>query len=252
VSAPLEAPPRRRGIVIPIIFVLVSVTGLIWLGTWQLERLRWKEGLIADLESKLSAKPVELPPRERWSHLSAAGDEFRRVAFPAEFLPDQEALVYSSGSSLRPDAAGPGYWIFSLARLLGGSVVVVNRGFVPDGKQDSKTRAEGQPKGVVEIVGVMRWPETRGQFTPADEPAKNLWFARDPASMAVAKKWGTIAPFYIDQEAPPAPGGWPKVGPLKASLPNNHLQYAVTWYGLALVVLISAAFFLRVRRRAAT
>jgi surfeit locus 1 family protein len=251
-SAPAETPPRRRGIVIPMLFVLVSVAGLICLGTWQLERLQWKEGLIADLESKLSAKPADLPPRERWPKLSAAQDEFRRVAFPAEFLPDQEALVYSSGSSLRPDAAGPGYWIFSPARLLGGSVVLVNRGFVPDGKQDPKTRAEGQPKGVVEVVGAMRWPEPRGQFTPADEPAKNLWFARDPASMAAEKHWGMIAPFYIDQEAPPAPGGLPKVGPLKASLPNNHLQYAVTWYGLALVVLISAIFYLRARRRGAT
>lgn len=246
-SAP-EAPARRRGIIIPLIFVLVSVAGLIWLGTWQLERLHWKEGLIAELESKLSAKPTDLPPRERWARLPAAENEFRRVAFPAEFLPGEEALVYSSGSLLRPDAKGPGYWVFSPARLLGGSVVVVNRGFVPEGKQDPKTRAEGVPKGVIEIVGAMRWPGARGEFTPADEPAKNLWFARDIASMAAEKKWGTVAPFYVDQEAPPALGGFPKVGPLTPSLPNSHLQYAVTWYGLALVVLISALFFLRARR----
>jgi surfeit locus 1 family protein len=85
-------------------------------------------------------------------------------------------------------------------------------------------------------------------FTPPDQPAKSLWFARDPAAMAAAKNWGATAPFYIDQEAPPAPGGLPKVGALKPSLPNNHLQYAVTWYGLALVMLISALFFWRSRR----
>ena len=65
-----------------------------------------------------------------------------------------------------------------------------------------------------------------------DEPAKNLWFARDPAAMAKAKNWGTVAPFYVDQEAPLVPGGLPHVGPLKVNLPNNHLGYAVTWYGL--------------------
>ncbi len=70
--------------------------------------------------------------------------------------------------------------------------------------------------------------------------------------MAKAKNWGTVAPFYVDQEAPAAPGGLPKVGPLKASLPNNHLQYAVTWYGLALVVFISGLVFLIVRRREAS
>jgi len=139
--------------------------------------------------------------------------------------------------------------VFSPARLAGGSLVVVNRGFVPEGKQSPDTRREGQPSGVVDIVGVMRWPESRGAFTPKDEPEKNLWFDRDPPAMATAKHWGTIAPFYVDMEAPPASGGLPKVGPLRASLPNNHLQYAVTWYGLATVTLVAALFFWRSRRR---
>lgn len=243
-----QAEPRRRGFVLFAFFVLAALGALVALGTWQLERLSWKEALIAELESKLSAKPTDLPARERWSQLNAAADEFRRVAFPAEFL-GEEALVYSAGSALRPDASGPGYWVFSPARLTGGSLVVVNRGFVPEGKQDPKTRPQGQPQGVVEVVGAMRWPEQRGTFTPNDNPEKNLWFARDPAGMAAAKGWGTIAPFYVDQEAPAASGGLPKVGPLKASLPNNHLQYAVTWYGLALVTLISAILLWRSRRR---
>jgi surfeit locus 1 family protein len=245
-----HAGPHRRGIVIPIVFTLVVVAVLGALGTWQLERQAWKEGLIAELEDKLSAAPVVLPPRERWPQLSAEQDEFRRVRFSGEFL-DQEALVYTSGSAIRPDVAGPGYWVLSPARLADGSLVVVNRGFAPEGKQDPNTRREGQPHGVAEIVGAMRWPEARGMFTPNDAPAKNLWFVRDPAGIAAAKGWGAVAPFYIDQEAPPAPGGLPKVGPLKPSLPNNHLQYAVTWYGLALVVLISGIVFVRTRRREA-
>jgi surfeit locus 1 family protein len=249
VKAP--AKPRRGRFVLFALLIVVILGVLVALGTWQLERLAWKEGLIASLDTKLSAQPTDLPPRERWTQLDAAKDEFRRVAFPAEFLAGEEALVYSSGSALRPDATGPGYWVFSPARLTGGSLVVVNRGFVPEGKQNPDTRREGQRSGVVNIVGVMRWPEQRGAFTPKDEPEKGLWFDRDPAAMAAARQWGTIAPFYVDMEAPPANGGLPKVGPLKASLPNNHLQYAVTWYGMAAVIVIAALFFWRARRRGA-
>ena len=244
----VQAGPRRRGIAVPIIFILASVVALVALGTWQLERKSWKGGLIAELEEKLAAPPVAVPLRERWQQLTTAKDEFRRVKFPAEFL-DQEALVYTSGSAIRPDVSSPGYWVLAPARLSDGSVIVVNRGFVPEGKKDPKTRPEGQPRGVAEVVGAMRWPEPRGLFTPNDTPAKNLWFARDPVAIAAARGWGSVAPFYIDQEAPAVPGGLPKVGPLKPSLPNNHLQYAVTWYGLALVVLISGILFVHSRRR---
>jgi surfeit locus 1 family protein len=249
VRAPAEAAPRPRGFVLFALLVLIVLGTLVALGTWQLERKGWKEALVAELDRKLAAPPAELPPRERWPKLDAATDEFRRVTFAAEFIPGEEALVYSSGSSLRPDVTGPGYWVFAPARVADGSIIVVNRGFVPEGRQDPSTRAEGKPSGAVQIVGAMRWPEARGMFTPPDQPAKSLWFARDPAAMAAAKNWGAIAPFYVDQEAPPAHGSLPKVGPLKPSLPNNHLQYAVTWYGLALVMLISALFFWRSRRR---
>jgi len=249
VTAP--AVPRRRSLVLPVILVIGALGALVWLGTWQIERKAWKEALIANLESRLSAPPAHLPPRERWKQLDAATDEFTRVSFQATFVPGAQALVYSSGSNLRPDVTGPGYWVFSPARLSGGSLVVVNRGFVPEGRQDATTRAEGEPEGVVDIVGVMRWPEPRGTFTPNDEPQKSLWFVRDPAAMAAAKNWGTIAPFYIDQEAPQAEGGLPRVGPLKVNLPNNHLQYAVTWYGLAAVLLVASLLFLRSWRREA-
>jgi surfeit locus 1 family protein len=139
--------------------------------------------------------------------------------------------------------------VFSPARLSGGSLVVVNRGFVPEGRQDLKTRPDGEPEGVADIVGVMRWPEPRGAFTPNDEPGKSLWFARDPAAMAAAKGWGDVAPFYIDQEAPAPAGGLPRAGPLKVNLPNNHLQYAVTWYGLAAVLVVASLLFWRSWRR---
>jgi len=108
VKAPAEPKPRRGGFVLFAFFILIALGVLVALGTWQLDRKAWKEALIAELDAKLAGKPTDLPARERWQRLAAATDEFRRVAFPAEFLPGQEALVYSSGSSLRPDTAGPG------------------------------------------------------------------------------------------------------------------------------------------------
>jgi surfeit locus 1 family protein len=90
--------------------------------------------------------------------------------------------------------------------------------------------------GTIDIVGVMRWPEQRGTFTPADDPQGNVWYMRDPVGMAAVKKWATNAPFYIDQEAPVPPGGLPKPGKLDVQLTDNHLQYALTWFGLALAL----------------
>jgi surfeit locus 1 family protein len=132
---------------------------------------------------------------------------------------------------------------------VGEGVVVVNRGFVPEGRQDAATRAQGQPPGAVDIVGVLRWPEASGLFTPAGDPARNLWFARDPAEIARGKNWGAVAPFYVEQEAPVPPGGLPQPGALTVQLPNDHLQYAITWYGLAAVLLGVFGFWLRGRLR---
>jgi surfeit locus 1 family protein len=228
----------HRGLLFPSLAALVALAVLVSLGTWQLERKVWKEGLIATLIERLAAPATDLPPRTLWSGLTAATDEFRRVAFRAELLSDQEALVYTTGSALRSDVSGPGYWVLAPARRADGSLVVINRGFVPEGRQEAQSRAEGQVAGSVAIVGAMRWPEARGLFTPADDPARNLWFVRDHVAMAAAKGWGAVAPFFIDQEAPEPPGGLPRPGRIRPNLPNNHLQYALTWYGLALVLVV--------------
>lgn len=244
------APSRvRRGLIVPGLFTLIALAVLLSLGTWQVQRKAWKEALIDSISRRLDAPPADLPAPETWSRLDAADTEYRHVAFPAEFLNDQEALVYTSGSTFRTDVSGAGYWVFTPARLTGGSLVVVNRGFVPEGRQNPATRAEGQVSGVVQVTGVMRWPEPRGLFTPNDDPAHNLWFVRDQSAMAAGKKWGPVAPFYVEQEAPPAPGGLPQPGKVQPILPNNHLGYAITWYGLALVLIGVFAFWLRARGR---
>lgn len=237
-----------EGVLIPTAFVVVVVTILVGLGTWQRERLAWKEGLIAALEERLAAAPVPLPPSAAWAGL-AASDEYRRVAADVTFLNDKEALVYTSGSSLRRDISGPGYWVFTPARLAQGGIVMVNRGFVPEARRAAATRPEGQVEGPVAITGALRWPDPVGVFTPAPNPASNQWFSRDPTGIAAAKRLADAAPFYIEQETPEPPGGWPKPGRLYPHLPNNHFGYMLTWYGLAAALLAVYGAFLAGRRR---
>jgi len=222
----------------PGVLVLMALIVLVGLGTWQLERKAWKEGLIAALTERLALAPVPLPPRAEWSGLTPARDEFRRVAFEATLLNDKEALVYTAGSALRPDVTGPGYFVFTPARLPDGSQVMVDRGFVPEGRKGPESRPQGQVSGELRLVGYLRWPEEPGLFTPAPDPARNLWFGRDPVTMAKAKDLGPIAPFYVDLEAPIPPGNLPKPGPLTVNLRNAHLHYALTWYGLAAVLIV--------------
>jgi surfeit locus 1 family protein len=240
----------RGGLAVPILFALAAFLTFIGLGTWQIQRKAWKEALIATLEQRLSAAPVDLPPREGWGGLDPAKDEFRRVKFSAAFVPSAEALVYAGSSALRSDVSGPGYWVLAPARLPAGGLVVINRGFVPEGRQDPATRSGGEIAGNVELVGVMRWPEPRGTFSPKDQPERNLWFVRDPVAIASAKGWGVVGPFFIELESPQPPGGLPRAGALKVSLRNEHLQYAITWYGLAVVVVVMFAFWFRARRQA--
>lgn len=224
----------RSGILEATVFTVVGITILIGLGVWQLDRKVWKEALIATVNERIAQPPQPLPPRESWPRLLPAGSEYARVTFPAEFIEGQEALAYTAGSSLRPDVKGQGYWVFAPARLAGGSVILVNRGFVPLDKKDAVSRGEGTPHGSIDITGYLRWPESRGLFTPSDDVKGNVFYARDIKAMSDAHRWGATAPFYIDQEAPLPPGDLPKPGKLDIQLPNNHFGYALTWFGLAL------------------
>jgi surfeit locus 1 family protein len=114
---------------------------------------------------------------------------------------------------------------------------------VPTDLRDPARRPESQPQGEVTITGLVRAPEVRNSFTPDDDPARNQWFARDPQAIAAAHGLERVAPFLIDADASPNPGGWPRGGQTPLTLPNNHLQYAVTWFGIALTLIgVFAAF----------
>ena len=218
------------GLLLPAIVAFLILIGL---GTWQVQRKAWKEGLIAELTERLGVPPTALPSAKDWPSLDPASVEYSRVTFSAQFDNTAEALVYGAASAFRPDVTGLGYWVFTPARLADGSTMIINRGFIPEDKKDPKTREIGQIAGPVTIVGTLRWPEPRHWFTPNDDPAHNLWLSRDLQSIAAAKGLGPIAPFYVEQEAPVPSGGIPQPGKLVVSLPDNHLQYAITWYGLA-------------------
>jgi cytochrome oxidase assembly protein ShyY1 len=221
------ARPYWRRLLIPAIFTIISLAILISLGVWQLQRKAWKEGLIARLEQRLSAPPIDLPPPQEWHQLKQQDAEFKRVRVRVTVPDDaRPAWFFSGASALRPDVKGPGYFVFVPGRLPSGATVVIDAGYVP--------KLQHPPiAGTTEIVGFMRWPEQAGLFISEHDTSGDTWFVRDHLSMARARRWGEVAPFYIDQEAPVPPEGFPKPGPLTVKLKNDHLGYAITWFGLA-------------------
>jgi cytochrome oxidase assembly protein ShyY1 len=249
---------QRRGTTGFAIFTLVMVAAFAALGIWQLQRRLDKHALIAQLNERLAAAPMDLPPPSQWSALTPARDEFRRVNFTATYARLPDAMVYSSGSAVRADISGPGTWAFLPARLPEGETVVVNTGFVQNTMQDraQQDRAAGrlvagQP---AKLSGYIRFPESAGTLTPAENIDKRLWFTRDHLAMARALRWDEggkgIAPFYIDLAQPVPESGIPKPGPLTVHLKDDHMQYAVTWFTLALAVVIAFGLWWRTQRRA--
>jgi len=246
----MERVRRRRHGKGFVVFTLAMLALFVGLGIWQLQRRVAKHALIAALTERLAAAPVALPPPMQWPALTPSHDEFKRVQFSAiyETLPD--AMVYSSGSAVREDIAGPGTWAFLPARLPSGETVVINTGFVQNTMQDRSHQDRAVAKLVtpepVALTGYLRFPEKAGPLTPAENIATRLWFTRDHLAMAAVLGWGDVAPFYIDLETPVPANGIPKPGPLEVHLKDDHLQYAITWFALAGAVLI--AFVVRATR----
>jgi surfeit locus 1 family protein len=221
--------------------MLAGVALLVSLGNWQMRRLAWKEGLIAAIAERAHGKPASLAEIEQRAAVGA-DVEYARVQVEGELLNDHEIHLYAFDES-----HGPGYDVLTPLRLADGSAVLVNRGFVPDALRDPARRPAGQTAGKTEIVGLVRAPETRRMFVPDNDVARNVWYWRDLDAMAAA----TLGPeatrahrVFIDAEASPAPpGGWPKGGTTRLELPNRHLEYALTWYGLAAALVgVFAAF----------
>jgi surfeit locus 1 family protein len=217
-----------RRIIVPGIASLIGVALLVALGVWQLHRLAWKEALIAAVEARAHVAPVPLPPPESWGALDPADYEYRRVEATGVYDLSNQELVFTSMEEPRGIYGGVGYQVMTPLRLANGATVIVNRGFVPEGMKASAAKG---PQGETKIVALMRASERRNLFTPADEPARGVFFTRDAEGLARALRLGPHAPFTLDAEAGPDP--LPEGGETRLTFVNNHLSYAFTWFGMA-------------------
>jgi surfeit locus 1 family protein len=172
----------------------------------------------------------------------ALGMEFRRVIDAGVFLNNKE--IYLGATS---EAGRQGYQVLTPLLEPGGRAVFVNRGFIPAELKDPANRVAGQIAGTVRVQGLLRLPpvETPAWFLPDNRPDLNYWFWVDLPAMSAADKLDRVAPFYIDADATPNPGGWPKGGVTRLALPNDHLQYAITWFSLAIALIVIYVLFHR-------
>lgn len=240
-----NGPRRAPGLLKLAVATALVLAALIGLGSWQLARLGEKEALIARVSERVGADPVPAPARSEWSGLDLDGWSYRRVTLTGTYDFAKEARVYVNLSEPKGRLRGPGYFILTPLTLKSGGTVIVNRGFTPEKGGAVSRGVSGEE---TTVVGPLRAPEGRNLFTPSDEPGKRLYFARDPAAIASSLGIAGAAPFTVDAEAS-GPGGVPQGGETRVTFPNRHLEYALTWYGLAATLTVFFAVFAwRVRR----
>jgi surfeit locus 1 family protein len=200
---------------------------LIGLGVWQVHRLAWKRDLIARVDARVRAPPAPAPEPAAWPAVTTEADEYRHVRVTGTLLNDRETLVQAL------TALGPGYWVLTPLRTAVGSVYLINRGFVPPERRSPTSRHGGETAGETTVTGLLRISEPGGGFLRSNDPAADRWYSRDVPAIAATRGLGGVAPFFIDADASPLPGGYPVGGLTVISFPNNHLVYALTWFGLA-------------------
>lgn len=207
-----------------VVCAAVASIGLLALGGWQLQRLQWKNALIAQVEQRVHAAPAAAPAVAAWPRLSKQADEYRRLRLQGRFL-DEHATRVQASTEL-----GPGYWVLTPFRSSDGATVLVNRGFIAGA---SAAPAGAQP---VSITGLLRMSEPGGGFLRDNNPAANRWYGRDVQAIAAARGIGPVAPYFLDQDrAPLAVAGAPVGGLTVISFNNHHLVYALTWFALSLM-----------------
>jgi surfeit locus 1 family protein len=211
------------------------------LGTWQVVRLQWKLALIARVDSRVHADPVAPPAAARWAQVTAQSDEYRHVRLAGTYLYEYTAPVKALSE------LGSGYWLLTPLCMADGSIVLVNRGFVPDEQGVRRNYpARKAPRAAcpangpqAALTGLLRIGEPGGGFLRHNDPATNHWYSRDVAAIAASRGLGPVAPYFIDAARGQDPAGapdHPTGGLTVISFPNSHLVYAITWYALALMV----------------
>lgn len=216
---------------------LVFFAGFIALGTWQVHRLGWKRDLITRVDQRVHAPAADAPGPTQWAHLTADADEYRHVRLSGVFLRDRQTLVWATTEQ------GNGYWVMTPLRLADGSVVLVNRGFVPTGECEPSARCVIPPDGTTTVTGLLRMSQTWA-FLRHDDPAHDRWYTRNVQAIAAARGLRDVAPYFVDADATPVDGNsrWPQGGLTVIAFPNNHLAYLITWYLLALMVALGAVY----------
>lgn len=243
--------PAVRGLIGPGIAAGVVTAILLSLGTWQVGRLAWKNELIATLTARTRAAPIVAPSLAEARAASPEALDWTPVRLTGHFLASRDLPVHAILGEPHGRFGGPGVWMMTPFARDDGSIVWINRGFVPRRERDLADHAPA-PSGEVTITGILRRPEPRGTHTPADDPAHRLWFVRDPAVLAAAAdlEAAKVAPYTVDADASLTPaGGLPQAGETRLSYPNDHLGYAITWYGLAATCVGVFAVFARGRMR---
>ncbi|MGO4870513.1 MAG: SURF1 family protein [Roseiarcus sp.] len=240
---------RARSLIAPALASVIGIALLVGLGVWQLRRLAWKEALIAAVETRVHAAPVDLPAEADWPGLKAANFEYRHVRVAGVYDANRQALVFRALSNPRGRYGGPGYLVMTPLRLANGAEVLVNRGFVPQDRKDEALLI-GSEAGETVVDGLMRSSEARTWFTPADDPKRGQWFTRDVQAIAGAMGLSRCAPFSIDADAGADPAALPEGGETIVDFPNNHLSYAATWFGMALALAGVFLSYARTRLRA--
>ncbi|WP_233238344.1 SURF1 family protein [Bordetella sp. LUAb4] len=264
-SPPAGAPHRDRGknrskasLVCLALIGLLLFSVFCALGTWQVQRRAWKLDLIARVDQRVHAAPTPAPGPTDWPRVSADSDEYRRVRLDGNWLDGKDTLVQAVTD------LGSGFWVLTPLRLADGSIVLVNRGYIP-AEQRQATRP-APDTGTV--TGLLRLSEPGGGFLRKNDPAADRWFSRDVAAIAAARGLpaAQVAPYFVDADAAAAAAPAAAAGPTSGAatptatatpvggltvikFPNSHLVYAITWYGMALMVIIAAVYVVRDERR---
>lgn len=234
---------RNAGLLSMTLMAVLGLAILLGLGTWQLNRRAWKEELLATIARRMAAAPID---REAWLKRRcrepaavglAASCEFLAVRLTGSFEHARESHVYTIAPRVN-GIGGVGYWIMTPFRLAGSQdQIYVSRGFVPLESKAAATRVAGQIEGETVITGLVRSAEPRGTFTGANDPKANIYYLRNPAEFAdPAIAAGQAQATFVDLISPTPPGGLPRPTAGSVEIPNRHLEYALTWYGLALTL----------------
>jgi len=205
---------------------ILGIVLLLALGVWQVERRTWKLDLIARVDARIHATPVPAPGPRSWPSVNASDDAYRHVAVTGRFLDSRETLVKAVTD------LGSGYWVLAPFRTSSGFTVFINRGFVPENRRAPDDH-QPPPRTDTTVTGLLRVTEPKGGFLRSNDPAADRWFSRDVAAIAAARGIQGAAPYFIDADASDDASAVPVGGLTVVTFPNNHLVYALTWFGLA-------------------